>query len=383
MSKIKLKNENTCENCGRCMIVCPKGAISFRLGYWNYYPVIDTKKCIGCHACEKVCASSINFSNTMPDFFVGISKKYSQDLCSASGGIFPEVAEYVISAGGAVYGAAFDNKTYTVKHIRITSLSEIQQLRKSKYVQSDWTHEYSKFYEDINTGRLVLFTGTPCQISSLYDYFGKYNNLICVDLFCHGVSSAMLFRKYLLSMKKDIESVDFRSYDNYNYNYNYNFNFNFKDSSPSYVCACENDPFYRKFISSESLKLSCFNCRYATKKHKSDITIGDFDDKAYAKYKGIHFHHPSIIALNTLKGKKLLTLINDNFIFSKIDDKKLVELYYQEHNKIGSWGYNLASRNSFFFRFRLFGIYALLYDSLYLCLLKHFTVLCRKILKGR
>lgn len=379
MNNIKLKNENDCEYCGRCMLVCPTNAILFKSRKWNYYPHIDSIKCIKCHRCEIVCNQQLNFINKEPSFFVGISKKYSQDLKSSSGGIFPEIAEYVIKNNGFVYGAVFDEKRLIIKHLRINNLLDLNKLRKSKYVQSDWGTIICTLKEDIKSGKQVLFSGTPCQVSAVYDFWGSYENLILLDLFCHGVSCSKPFHDYLFSMKKKINNVDFRSYDTNNYNYNFNFNFN--DGSPDYTVSCDKDPFYSSFISSESLKLSCFNCRYAVNFHKSDITIGDFDDIDYAYRNGINFHHPSIIAVNSSKGQNLLNSLATKFIYKKIQNNDLTKLYYKSHNITGAWGYNINERNAFFSRFKTKGISAFYIKIQKIPPLKKMLLQIRKILK--
>lgn len=61
-------------------------------------------------------------------------------------------------------------------------------LRTSKYVQSYVGINYKYVKEFLDAGKLVLFTGTPCQIAGLKTFFGKdYDNLYCIDIICHGV----------------------------------------------------------------------------------------------------------------------------------------------------------------------------------------------------
>ena len=59
-----------------------------------------------------------------------------------------------------------------------------------------------------------MFVGTPCQVAGLKSFL-KYNNdnLICLDLFCHGVPSPKLFGKYIKEMEK--------KYNNTLINYNF------------------------------------------------------------------------------------------------------------------------------------------------------------------
>lgn len=52
--------------------------------------------------------------------------------------------------------------------------------------------------EELNLGKKVLFSGTPCQIAGLYGYLRReYENLFTVDVICHGVPSAKMFDDFL------------------------------------------------------------------------------------------------------------------------------------------------------------------------------------------
>ena len=42
----------------------------------------------------------------------------------------------------------------------------------------------------------MLFTGTGCQVNGLKKFLGKdYDNLICMDVICHGAPSPALWRE--------------------------------------------------------------------------------------------------------------------------------------------------------------------------------------------
>ena len=116
---------------------------------------------------------------------------------SSSGGIFTLAAEKVIAQGGAVFGAGF-NDEFEVEHSFVETKEKLSQIRGSKYVQSKIGDSYKKVKEFLDLEREVLFTGTPCQIAGLYSYLGKsYNNLLTIDIICHGVPSPEVWRKYV------------------------------------------------------------------------------------------------------------------------------------------------------------------------------------------
>lgn len=51
-------------------------------------------------------------------------------------------------------------------------------------------------------GRFVMFTGTPCQIAGLKGFLRKeYDNLLTVEIVCHGVPSPGVWRKYIEDVK--------------------------------------------------------------------------------------------------------------------------------------------------------------------------------------
>ena len=58
------------------------------------------------------------------------------------------------------------------------------------------THRQIKSF--LEQGRLVCFSGTPCQIEGLKNFLKKdYDNLITVDVVCRAVPSPLIFRKYV------------------------------------------------------------------------------------------------------------------------------------------------------------------------------------------
>ena len=108
----------------------------------------------------------------------------------------------MLDAGGVVFGAGFD-ENLQVRHISIKNKEDIRKIRGSKYVQSKIGDTYSEAKEYLQKGIKVLFAGTPCQISGLKSYLGKdYDNLILMDIICHGVPSPKVWKKYLDYIEK-------------------------------------------------------------------------------------------------------------------------------------------------------------------------------------
>lgn len=86
-------------------------------------------------------------------------------------------------------------------------IEELEVLRGSKYVQSELRDTFFKVKAYLKEGKNVLFTGTPCQVDGLYRYLRRnYDNLLTLDLVCHGVPSNTLFHSYLLKLE-DLKKV--------------------------------------------------------------------------------------------------------------------------------------------------------------------------------
>lgn len=194
-----LENMEQCYGCGACVNKCPFNAISMKMnseGFWE--PVVDMTLCIDCGVCKNVCpAIYASSNNTENPAVYGFASEEKVLLQSSSGGAFTIMAEYVLENGGAVVGAAFD-EYFAVKHVVITDLKDLDELRLSKYLQSDQQLCYSQTLELLETEKTVLYSGCPCQIAGLYNFLGKtYENLVTVDLLCHGVPSPLIFKEYL------------------------------------------------------------------------------------------------------------------------------------------------------------------------------------------
>ena len=110
------------------------------------------------------------------------------------------MATSVLKEGGVVFGAAldFEDGHAHPHHVAVRELSQLYRLQGSKYVQSAIENTYMEAKKELDSGKKVLFSGTPCQIAGLYGYLRKeYENLCTVDVICHGVPSARMFDDFL------------------------------------------------------------------------------------------------------------------------------------------------------------------------------------------
>lgn len=331
---IVLKEKKDCCGCSACASRCPKRCITMKEDKQGFlYPEIDRNFCIDCGLCEKVCAV-INQGQTRRPIKVYASRNADDEVrkSSSSGGIFTILAEKIIEEGGVVFGAKF-NAEWDVVHAVAETKDGIVAFRGSKYVQSQIGNTYEDAEKYLKQGRKVLFSGTPCQISGLKQFLRKdYDNLLAVDIVCHGVPSPAVWREYkqhilcpegiaekntvFLSSKgiPVVTGINFR--DKFGGWKKYGFSVRVKsayEADKNSVLSSVKDelflhePFLRNiymqgFLKDIYLRPSCYSCPSKCMKSGADITLGDFwgiqrylpnfdDDKGV-----------SLVMINTIKG---------------------------------------------------------------------------------
>lgn len=222
---IRINNPADCCGCTACASICNHDAITMEpdaLGF--LYPKVDESKCVECGLCEKVCAFNDNYDKSLnlpqPDAYAVRHKDMNEVMKSRSGAAFAAISDYILEQGGVVYGAGYKDH-FRVAHKRATTKEERDEFRGSKYVQSDLTGVFRMVKQDLKNGLTVLFSGTPCQTSGLNSYVGKKlrENLVLIDIVCHGVPGPFLWRdylKYIEDKQGDIVTVvNFRDKEQY------------------------------------------------------------------------------------------------------------------------------------------------------------------------
>ncbi|MBO5852165.1 MAG: Coenzyme F420 hydrogenase/dehydrogenase, beta subunit C-terminal domain, partial [Clostridia bacterium] len=212
---MQIVDKSLCSGCSACLHICPKNSISMEPDKNGFLrPVIDETKCTNCGLCKKTCPvlNKKEQQEKNVQAYAVINKDEGVRKDSSSGGVFTQIAKYVLSKNGVVFGALFD-ENFKVKHAYIESENDLIKLQKSKYVQSEIGVTYKEAKNFLDQGRFVLFTGTPCQIGGLQAYLKKpYDNLITQDFICHGVPSPKVWKKYIDKKKKvgNIKEVSFK-----------------------------------------------------------------------------------------------------------------------------------------------------------------------------
>lgn len=279
-----------------------------------YYPCVNKQVCVDCHLCERVCPVShpAEQSDYTREVFVCQNREEKIRKDSTSGGAFSAIAKYVFDRGGVVFGAAFDDQ-FCVVHKAVDNYDDLNMLRGSKYVQSTLGSAFSMVKKLLNEGRLVCYSGTPCQIEGLNSYLQRsYDNLILVDLVCYSISSPLVWKQYLRLLEKkkkitldQIDKIKFRDKNPYGYEYTL-MSFYDKQGNICYSSGPESNEMLRSFVSNTSTRPSCYKCRFKKTNRVSDFTIWDCYNIYHYDKKMDDNLGSSHIMVHTQKGKEIL-----------------------------------------------------------------------------
>ena len=317
----ELASKSQCTGCTACVSICPCHCIQMQKddAGFQFPEMIEQSACIGCGACERSCPvmSNKGFDSDLSEVaYAAFSKNDLLRMGSSSGGIFSELADVVLQSAGLICGAEYDVEG-AVKHICVDNKMELWKLRGAKYSQSILGDSFQILKKQLDSGRKVLFSGTPCQVAGLKSFLKRdYDNLICVDFVCHGVPSPMVWEKYIKYRAQNdnggvaASHINLRNKESGWSKYSYSVEFTYSDNN-RYLCENGADPFMRLFVGDYILREACSDCHFKGYSRVSDITLGDFwgiwdvcpemDDN-----KGT-----SLVLLHSQKGKQLFQSVSD------------------------------------------------------------------------
>lgn len=303
---IILDKKEDCCGCMACVQICPIQCINLTTDNEGFvYPVVNTTACLNCGLCNKVCPMLKSSSSHSPLLSIAYKNPIEEERYnSSSGGFFIMLAKRVVAEGGVVFGVTYDTDWMPV-HSYAETYEGIKAFMGSKYVQSNVGSTYIKAKEYLLKGRLVLYTGTPCQIAGLKSFLRKeYDNLITIEIMCHGVPSPGVWKNYInevcqyntdnhdtatspsLCAKSSIEGISFRDKSNGWTKYDFviygkassAIGHNAAISSKNYIVRqwSKQNPYMQAFLCNVILRPSCYSCKHKTGKSGADFSIGDF-----------------------------------------------------------------------------------------------------------
>ncbi len=328
---IQIKNKSNCCGCSACFNACPVNAISMLADNEGFlYPKVNKELCTDCGICVEACPM-LDFDkkvNTLssPQVYAGWNLNEEIRYKSSSGGIFSALAESVVLQNGYVIGAVFNSKL-ELNHTIIDNSNSLEQMRGSKYVQSNINETYKRTLQLLKAKETVLFSGTPCQIAGLNTFLsGKsFDNLLTVEVICHGTPSQKTFEEYIKEVeekeKEKVTDINFR--DKTNGWKNYLQRFSFKGSHKT--VNARQTSYMQGFLKNLFIRPSCHECPFRCMPRVADISLGD--------YWGISNFYPeldndkgtSLILINSAKGKHHFDKIEEQIFSQKTDIESAIK----------------------------------------------------------
>lgn len=334
---IAITDKKKCCGCKVCSLVCTQKCISMVIDSEGFeYPEVNIDMCSKCGECKKKCPilasnraeKNKKFDSEMvPQSYASFLKDEKIRKESTSGGFFTAVAEYVIEKQGVVFGVEVDSEM-KVKHSYSETIEGLERFRGSKYVQSDPGLTFKIVQNFLLEKRIVLYTGTPCQIYSLKLFLNEdFQNLITIDIFCHGVGSPLYWEKYVLYMKKkyksEIKKIKFREKT---YGYNSACLAVYFENGVSVQKGHDDDLYWSAFSKNYIFRPACYSCVFKTVNHNSDFTIGDYWStnnlgKQFNKSNGC-----SLVICQSSKSEMILSKIKEKIEFEKVDFQEALKV---------------------------------------------------------
>ena len=307
-----LADHAVCTGCGACVAACPAAALSLQGdGDGFLFPVVDATRCVDCGKCIQACPELTPprraGENDGPTFFAAQLGKRDELADVSSGGAFWALAQTVLARGGVVYGAQ-QVSSVEVRHVRVDNLAGAATLRRSKYLPSEIGPAFADAKRDLDAGRLVLFTGTPCQIAGLLGFLGgPAERLVTCEVVCHGIPTLKAWKSYVAEKEKKhgrhIVSVNFRDKTAGWRKTQYRIAYDDGSEEVEYI---GQNAFHAAYLRGLISRRSCGTCRYARIPRIADITLADL-----WKYRGVKFTTTaddgvSLIVANSGKGLRLV-----------------------------------------------------------------------------
>lgn len=353
-----------CTGCSLCSILCPKHCITMQQNEEGFaYPLVNDEQCVQCGICVSKCPieSSVEYNHCIK-CYAAKSKDKHVYMRSASGGVATELAKTIICAGGIVYGCEL-TEDFKTRHCRIDDVDKLYRIQSSKYTQSNITDVLADMKNECVTEKNIAFFGTPCQIAAAKQYCGNADNILYVDLICHGVTNDLIFHSYLKYVERRSKTRVI--------------SFNYRDKEASSDSRCESlmvqrkdkivkvvhklidSPYYYGYLDNDISRQSCYDCAFRGMNRVGDITLGDFwgvdrivdgidNDFGYSRVllntsKGLHFYEK-------LDGLQNAEVVYNEEAITKHDIPLKREKFFSSRNSNLDYDWSILRPKHYIFR---------------------------------
>ena len=287
MNNINDESSYACSGCGACSAVCDYGAVRLKMDETGFFRAeADETKCTNCSKCKKVCT---RYQEETEGVRLYESKLYALQSSdkkvlknSASGGIAHELARRGLLKKKMIVGAAYNCEKNIVEHILVSDLEGLRKIDGSKYLQSYTMRAFRSITERARKDRdsCYIIFGLPCQIAGfrlVAEMLNIRDQILLVELFCHGVPTDKLWEKELDRISKKTGTRLFMKVD-------------FRDKSVDWHNYCvkvitgdktfrgkrERELFWQVYFENILLGESCYQCRFRKEESCADIRLGDY-----------------------------------------------------------------------------------------------------------
>lgn len=255
-----------------------------------------------------------------PKTYAAWSKSEDIRYNSTSGGAFSEFARVIFEENGVIAGAKY-NEDNLVEHVIVDSFEGLEELRQSKYMSSSLGAIYKQVKQELHTGKIVGFCGSPCQVAGLYSYLGReFDNLFTMDFICRGMNSPKAFKSWLEEIENrensKVKKVWFKYKDGGWKTSPKRTRIDFENGAVV-VYQGESNLYMHGYLTSNLyIRPCCGECHFKGIPRKSDVTLADYwgVEKELDDDKGT-----SMLLINSDKGDCYFDRVKKNMIVHKKD----------------------------------------------------------------
>lgn len=317
---IELAKKERCTACGACAYVCAKQCITMKedeLG--AVYPVVDESDCISCGKCQKVCPilSPVEFASPIKAY-AAWSANAEERRTSASGGVAAEVYNAALDEGWHIAGAKMNEDFSTT--LQVSKEKEaVAEFKNSKYVFSSAYELFPEVKRLLDANEKVVIIGLPCQIAAFKSVFRNNDNLLLMDVVCHGVAPTSYLQQHIKTLEKKYGEKTAKVYFRDPALQTNTFTFTLYNEQGKRFCAqriVDGDTYQYAYHRAITYRENCYHCAFAKEERVADATLSD--------YKGLGRLAPCSIDPIKVSSFLIYTRKGEKFAQSLIDSNRIV-----------------------------------------------------------